>query len=463
MTTLAGEPGSFRDPGSRIFTSAGRIYRAMNRESWLAYDAVRDSGLIDRLVASRMLLPSTEVDPQAFSPPDRTEYLLEHPALPFVSYPYEWCFTLHKKAALLHLDLQLEALAGGAALSDATAYNVQFDGSRPTFIDHGSLRPYQEGELWAGHRQFCMQFLNPLLLWSRLGIAPNNWFRGSLEGIAPEDVAPLLSLRDNLSFTVLSHVTAQAALQRRANRTGNDAGRSGERKLSRTAFKAMLEGLRRFIGGLSIPRRKTVWSDYAGDNSYGGSEAAAKHAFVRQMAEKTQPSILFDLGCNTGEYTKTALDAGAAYAVGFDYDFGALEQAVERADRTGMPFLPLWLDAANPSPSQGWNQAERKGLKERAKADALIALAFVHHLAIARNVPLGMVVDWITSMAPVGVIEFVPKADPMVQRLLANRADIFPDYDEHNFLSALGARARIVRHEHLKPGGRSLAWYDRSQ
>ena len=102
--------------------------------------------------------------------------------------------------------------------------------------------------------------------------------------------------------------------------------------------------------------------------------------------------------------------------------------------------LPLWLDAANPSPSQGWGQAERQGLAERARADALIALAFIHHIAIGRNVPLDMALDWLLAMAPVGVIEFPPKSDPMVQRLLSQRDDIFPDYDEATF-SPCSARA----------------------
>ena len=106
-------------------------------------------------------------------------HLLEHPRVPFISYPYEWSASLLRKAALHHLDTQLEALERGFTLSDATAYNVQFVGPKPVFIDHLSFRPYRDGEIWAGHRQFCMQFLNPLIIWSRLGIAPNPWYRGN--------------------------------------------------------------------------------------------------------------------------------------------------------------------------------------------------------------------------------------------------------------------------------------------
>jgi len=461
MTAAAADRGSFRDPGSRIFSDGGRILRAIMPPAASAYEAARDSGLIADLVGRRSLLASEERDPACLGLEAAPAYVLEHPRLPFVSYPYEWGFALLRRAALHHLDVQLDALAAGFALSDASAYNIQFVGPRPVFIDHGSFRPYVEGEPWIGHRQFCMQFLNPLLLWSRRGVAANGWFRGSLEGIAPEELAPLLSWRDNLSWTVLTHVTGQAALQRRANSGRLNGGKARAPRLSRPAFEAILTGLRGFIARCRLRDEKTVWRDYAQDNSYAGAEAAAKRAFVAEMAAKVRPRLLFDFGCNSGDYARAALDAGAGSVVGFDADHGALERAVGRADAEALDFLPLWLDAANPSPAQGWAEAERKGLGERGRADALLALAFVHHLAIGRNVPLAMVVDWLVGMAPVGIVEFPPKSDPMVRRLLAARPDIFADYDEAAFLAAVGVRARLVRTRHLSPGGRLLAWYDR--
>lgn len=306
-----------------------------------------------------------------------------------------------------------------------------------------------------------MQFLNPLLMWSKLGIAPNSWFRGGLEGIAPEDFSRLPSWRHNLSFTVLSHLTGQAAVQHHANRGKVKVGSAGGSRLSRPGFKGMLSGLRSYIGGLTIPQQQTVWGNYAYDNSYKSDEAVCKHRFVAKMVAQTKPAKLFDLGCNSGDYSQTASEAGAGYVVGFDFDFGALEAAVARSRAKDLSFLPLWLDAANPSPSQRWAQGERRGLHERADADAVAALAFIRHIAIARNVPLGMVIDWVMAMAPVGVIEFPPKSDPMVQQLLANRTDIFADYDPESFLAEVRRRGRVVETEELSPGGRLLVWYDR--
>lgn len=463
MNAIA-DAGSFRDPAGRVYRLDGRVFRTVMPTSAPAYEGVRDAGLLDALIGRGLVVGSEEVDRAALgNMASASAYVLEHPRIPFVSYPYEWSFSLHKRAALHHLDVHLSALDSGFTLSDATAYNIQFLGTRPVFIDHLSFRPYREGELWAGHRQFCMQFLNPLICWALLGIQPNHWFRGSLEGIAPGDLAPLLRWRHNFSWTVMTHVTAQAALQRRSVRSGATAGHLREGRLPLSGLKAMLIGLRDYIDGLEPKGGATVWGDYAQDNSYADGEAAAKRRFVGEMVAATRPGLLLDLGCNSGDYSLAALEAGAERVVGFDYDHGALERAFRRFDEKGSPVLPLWLDAANPSPSQGWGQAERQGLAQRARADALIALAFIHHIVIGRNVPLDMALDWLVEMAPVGVIEFPPKSDPMVQRLLSQRDDIFPDYDEASFRALLGARARIVRSEHLSQGGRVLVWYDRTR
>jgi hypothetical protein len=124
-------------------------------------------------------------------------------------------------------------------------------------------------------------------------------------------------------------------------------------------------------------------------------------------------------------------------------------------------FLPLFLDLANPTPSQGWAERERRGLIDRASADAILGLALVHHLAIGRNIPLEEVVAWLVGLAPNGIIEFVPKADPMVQRLLRLREDIFDDYTEEVFAKHLRARTEIVRVVEVSATGRRLFWFTR--
>ena len=456
------DPGSHRDPSGRIVTDGKRVFRAVFEAGRSAFEAALSAGVLDRSIAREQLLAMRQVDPDAFPSISPSPcYLLEHPRLEFVSYPYEWCFSALRAAALLHLDLQLDLLANGFALSDATAYNVQFTGTKPVFIDHLSIVPYTDGEQWIAHRQFTMQFLAPLILWAKKGVAPNPWYRGSLEGIPPEDLLPLLSFRDKLSFNVIAHIVGQSSVQRRAIKAGeNRSARSSS--LTRKRFEAILMSLRDFIAKLSPPGAETVWGDYDTSNSYDAEMRATKHAFVAKMVAEIQPGQLFDMGCNSGDYTQTAIDHGARNVVGFDFDFGALEHAFKRFSKVNAPVLPLWLDAINPSPAQGWAEAERKSFGQRSEADAVIALAFIHHLSIARNIPLEMAVDWLVSLAPTGVIEFPDKNDAMVLKLLSTRKDIFPGYTEHAFLSHVGARARIVETQRIEGGNRLLLRYDRT-
>jgi len=456
------DPGSFRDPSGRVIRQGSRILRTVYEPGRAAFEAARDAGVHQAAIDAKFLLPMIEVDSDALRDLEpQSAHVLEHPVLPFVSYPYEWTFTQLKTAAIHHLDFQLFLLERGFTLSDATAYNVQFIGTKPVFIDHLSIIPYVEGGLWAGHRQFCMQFLNPLVLWAKRGIAPHAWFRGNLEGIAPEDLSPLLPLTSKFSFTVAAHIVAQGRVQRRAVDTARHATKKPS--LGKNALIGMIQGLRSYIGRLTLKGGATVWSDYANNNSYGTAEREGKQAFVAEMVATVKPGQLFDIGCNSGDYSQLALDSGAAGVIGFDFDFGALEQAYARFDRANAPVLPLWLDAANPSPDQGWAGSERMSFGRRANADAVLALAVIHHLAIGRNVPLDMAVDWLMSLAPTGVIEFPSKSDPMVQTLLATREDIFPDYTEEAFLAAVAARGAILRQDHLGDAGRLMIWYDRTR
>jgi ribosomal protein L11 methylase PrmA len=425
-----------------VFRHEGRIRRAITEFGLANARAVRATGLIDRLVADRCLLPEEDVSP-AFAGLDGVSQVLAHPTLPFVSYPYEWPFRLLQSAALLHLDIQLEALDAGVMLTDASAYNVQFIGVRPIFIDHLSFRPYVEGELWAGHRQFCEQFLHPLLLHSMIGIPFHATYRGRVEGIAAEHLLPALRLRHKLNWRVLTNVVLPARLQRLATRPGVER-RVHDGRLARPALRELLATLRRWIARLE-PRatRDTLWREY--DEIVPGEESNAIATFVTDMVSGIRPRLLWDLGCNAGRYSEVALKAGAAYAVGLDSDLGALDRAVVRARDGNLKLHPLVVDLVNPSPSQGWNGAERTSLLERGRPDALLALSVVHHLAIGRNVPLMEIVQFLTGLAPDGVVGFVPPTDRRAHALFHGRNAMFGTYTLDHFMMTLRRCARVVR------------------
>lgn len=466
MTAPRRVMGSFRDPSGQVFHKDGRIFRTVTRHASGDFESVAATGLLDELAAERMLVPWARVSASdADLEHSNVVTVLEHERLEFVSYPYEWSFGGLKAAALLHLDIQLRALSKNVGLSDASAYNVQFNGPRPIFIDHLSFKPYVEGEFWSGHRQFCDQFLNPLLLRSYLGVSHNDWYRGAMDGISGATMSALLPWRRRLRPRVLTHVVLPARLGKGLGATTNTmvAKAADRARFPRRSFHAMLGGLRKWILGLRPKTASdTLWSGYSCRHGYTEEEVRRKRAFVAEFAARTRPAVLWDIGCNTGDYAKTAIESGARSVIGFELDPATLERAFERAVAEDLRFLPLYLDVVNPSPSQGWNQAERDGLIERRNADGLLALAILHHICISRNVPLADAVRGLIGHAPRGVIEFIPKNDPMVGELLRLRVDIFDRYTDEDFDAAITANARVVRSEALSEGGRRLIWYDRS-
>jgi ribosomal protein L11 methylase PrmA len=457
------DAGSFRDPAGQVLHHQGRVFRTVSDFGWNHFEPVWQSGLIADLATEDLVLPLNEVDQATAGNPDHAARVFETKKLDFVSWPFEWSFSALKAAALLHLDVHLKALERGFTLSDASAYNVQFRGARPVFIDHLSFRPYEEGEIWTGHRQFCEQFINPLVLAAKAGVMPNAWYRGAQEGLPTADVARLIPLRSKFSWSVFMHLVMQARLDRAAVSGAGDIDTKAmsRAKLPKSSLLNMLKGLQHWIAGLKPPERATVWRDYAADNSYAEAEAREKKRLVTEMVADVKPGLVLDLGCNSGDYSVVALEAGARQVVGFDVDFGALEAAFSRSQTQNLNFLPLHFDAANPSPDQGWAQMERAGFDRRARADVLLALAFVHHLAIARNISLPQLLNWLIDRAPEGLIEFVPKEDAMVQRLLALREDIFENYSAETFLAAIRTRADIVQDVQVSESGRRLIRYRR--
>lgn len=459
---LVRDHGSFRDPSGYVAHYGDRIFRILREDAFSSFEWLKSSGFLAELIKKKWLVP-TEIssEPAVQNLPQR---VLEHEAIDFISYPYEWPFELLRRAALFHLDLHLLALGSSFTLIDASAYNVQFIGANPIFIDPLSLVSYREGEFWLGQRQFCEQFLNPLLLTSLVRIPFNAWYRGSLEGIASEDLARVLRPKHKLSWRIWSEVLIPMRLQRSARSKPSKAMAASRRRLPMDAFQFILRNLRTWIADMRDPfiTEGTTWSSYEIENSYLAEEERRKQAFVADFIGRLQPSMVWDLGCNSGLYSETALRAGARYVVGFDSDHGALSRAVQRSVRSDLEFLPLLMDACNPSPSQGWNQRERAGLSARRKPDAILALAIEHHIAIGRNVPLPMLLDWMTGLADRGVVEFVPKDDPTVQRMLSIRQDIFDQYSQAEFESQLGERAAIEKREVVSSSGRTLYIYNKS-
>lgn len=456
------DPASYRDPAGHVHLIDGKVYRSILSPGAANYRAARDSGFLAAATRDGRLIEGREVDRSVLAQDEPgAQDVLEHPRLSFISYPYCWSFFGLRAAALLTLDLHLDALDYGLTLSDASAYNVQFNGPSPVFIDYLSVIRYEEGQVWLGYRQFCEQFLNPLLLTAKTGVNFQPWYRGSLEGIPTADLAALLPFRSKFNPLIALHTVLQGRMERSVS--ARQTARAKSIRLSKSALANNLRSMRGLVSGLQPPAsQNTPWQEYERNAQYTAEERATKARFIAEVVSGTGARIVWDLGCNSGAYSEIALASGADLVIGLEPDAGALNAAFRRAVERRLNFLPLFVDLTNPSPSAGWMQRERAGIMQRANADLVLCLALLHHLVIGRNLPLAEVLGWLVSLAPNGVIEFVPKSDPMAQQLLTWKPAIAPDYELGSVRALLGSLARITREEVVTGSGRTLFAYSRA-
>ena len=450
------EAGSFRDPDSRVFYRGDAVHRALSPEGLHDFQALAGSGLLDdpRIVRTTLVDGATTgdlLDGVAAA-------VLEHERIPFVSYPYEWTFSMLQDAALLQLDLLIAALDCDLTLKDASPYNVQFTGSRPVFIDVGSFERLRPGELWVGYRQFCRLYLFPLLLQATKGVSFQPWLRGSLEGITPADMRALLSTRDRFRRGLTTNVFLHARLDRRD--AGDRAQLASELKrpgLGKQVILANVRRMRRLVARLRWDPPRGVWTSYGQHNTYSDDDARQKDEFVRSVVMARPWPLVWDLGCNNGRHARIAA-AGAQHVVAIDADPGPVELLYrDLRDADDRSILPLTMNLADPSPGLGWRGLERTVLLDRGRPDLVLALALVHHLSIAANVPLRAVIEWFASLGSAIVVEFPTREDPMVQKLLAaKRAGLHHDYERDHFEACLADAFEVRRTEPLGSGTRVL-------
>lgn len=453
----ARDPGSFRDPAGAVFHVGHRVLRYLNAQGADDFTALADSGLLESLIGRGSLVP-TRVLPASEIPPvdgSKPALVLEHDRVPFISYAYEWPFELLRSAALQYLDTMRTSLDSGFILKDATSFNTQFFGARPSMIDISSFEPYVPGRPWAGYSQFCRMFLNPLLLQSKAGIPFQRWLRSSIEGITPAELTRVLPFRRKLRRAVFTHVVLQAWLGRKLEGSPQTVKIAADGEFDLRTLRRLIDQLERTVGDLKRPVDASVWSDYEIDCHYEATATSHKERFVDEVLAGWRPKLLWDLGSNSGQYSAIAARQ-SNYVVAIDGDELAVGGLTHRDDADHDRILPLVMDLGNPSPDQGWGGVERYGLSARGPADAALALALVHHLSIAGHVPLPSVVEWLARHARRAIVEFVPLDDPMAQRLLSARLDRPVGYDIATFEHSLTQHFAVERKEQLPNSDRTL-------
>jgi hypothetical protein len=425
---------SFRDPSGFLFQRDGVLYRQINQSYQADYDRLMSSGLYERLVKGKKLIPHEE-NGAVPAIPDLAYRVIKPERVGFISYPYEWSFSQLKDAALLTLSIQKMALEYKLSLKDASAYNIQFHQGKAVLIDSLSFEAYQEGKPWVAYRQFCQHFLAPLALMSVVDIRLNQLLRVYIDGIPLDLASKLLPWHTRMNFGLLAHIHLHASAQKRYADV-QDKSKEKDTQVGKMGLVGLIESLQKTVKSLTWKPKGTEWGEYYDATNYTREAFDQKLNIVKAFIEQVQPGCVWDLGANTGVFSRLAADAGIL-TISSDIDPAAVEKNyLDTRQKKEKNLVPLVLDLTNPSPAIGWSNAERDSFSGRGPVDLVMALALVHHLAVSNNVPLPDVAKYFASLGRWLIVEFIPKEDSQVQRLLATREDIFPMYHQAGFEEA---------------------------
>lgn len=415
------------------------------------------SGLYDALVKNHLLVIHEEVGIE-YAAGDNAYRVIRPQQIPYVSYPYEWSYSQLKDAALCTLDIQRQALKFGMVLKDSSAYNIQFLEGWPIFIDTLSFDFYEEGKPWVAYKQFCQHFIAPLALMSKCDFRLSQLSRVHIDGIPIDLASQLLPWTTRFRYSLLTHIHLHASSQKRYANLSGKAKKVQARYISKLGFEALMESIGSCVRSLKWAFTDTEWGDYYTGTNYQDQAMAHKEALVAEYLQglNEKKSVLHDLGANDGRFSRIAEKQGYT-VIAQDIDPVAVEKNyLATKQDAGTAILPLFQDLTNPSGWIGWATEERESYMARCQNQTVMALALVHHLAISNNVPLGKLSEFFAALARYLIVEFIPKEDSQVQRLLATRADIFPDYHVRGFEKAFAEQFRILRKESIMNSSRVL-------
>jgi ribosomal protein L11 methylase PrmA len=446
---------SFRDPSGFIFLKDGQLYRQINNGYKNEYELLMQSGLYRQLTEQGLLVEHEEVAVTGMS--EECYKVVRPQLIPYISYPYEWTFSQLQDAAVLTLKIQEKALSHGMSLKDASAFNVQFVGNKPIFIDSLSFEKLDATRPWVAYRQFCQHFLAPLALMSICDVRTRHLLKSFIDGIPLDLASSLLPTRTYLSYSLLAHIHLHARSQQKHQDDAVDESTAAAPKMSERMLNALTISLQNSVKKLELRDFSTEWGEYYQATNYSVKAMAHKESLISDwIDENWSDHIIHDMGANTGRFSHIAASKGAT-VVSHDIDEQAIERHYRQVRESGPAnVLPLHFDLTNPTPAIGWRNRERDSLIDRVNGEFVLALALIHHLAISNNVPLALIAKFFAEVAEFLIIEFVPKSDSQVRRLLATRPDIFPDYTEAGFETAFSDLFSIVTKTQVEESDRTL-------
>lgn len=450
---------SFRDPSGYIYTKNGELFRHINPGYAPYYNQLMASGLYQALVEKELLIPHQELPAKSTATHFKT---IKPSRLEFISYPYEWSFSQLKDAAKATLAIQKRALKKGLTLKDASAYNIQFHHGKPLLIDTLSFETYDPTKPWVAYKQFCQHFLAPLALMAHTDVRLSQLLRVYIDGIPLDLASKLLPKSTYFNPGLLTHLHLHAKTQTKyANDT--TALKRTRLTMNQAAMAGLIDNLTSTINKLTwkYTPTDTEWGDYYHNTNYSDKAFSTKKSIITKWTKQIKPNSVWDLGANNGEFSRIAADQHIN-TLAFDIDPIAVEKNYIHTKQTKeQQMLPLLLDLTNPSPALGWHNQERDTLYQRGPADLVYALALMHHLTISNNVPFDRLATFFQSITKNLIIEFVPKTDSKVQKLLSSREDIFTTYDLDHFITAFSSHFKLIDQKSITDSKRTLLLFAR--
>ena len=443
---LEREKSSFRDNKATVFFSSGRIFRKVIKNLNLDYDKLLSSKFFienkNQIVSTKIL---TIHDLNELNLKEDKEVVwLEHEKLENIIYPYELTFDQLKDYSIFFLNLYLSALKNSYDIIDASAYNIQLKNNLPIFIDLGSFTDYQGGTHIIWHKQFCENFLAPLLIKSKASINFNDFFKANIDGIDLKIASKILPLSTWFNYNILINIHLQSYLSSKIS-SSTKLNIAGKKNLNIRQKIFIAENLKKTISKLSA-KKTSYWSSYSKVNSYSDDDYEKKSKIISNFIKNEKIYSLIDLGCNDGYFSKISFNSGVKKIVGVDYDLDSLNDAYLKFKSTSENFSAIYQNFTNTSPDMGWMGEERKSFLKRFKNkfDGMICLAFIHHICVGNNVPLSQFIDYIGNFSKNILLEFVSNEDQMVKNLSINKKNLMKNYTLENLKKIIKKNNTII-------------------
>lgn len=432
------DPASFRDPAANVYSNGKIAIREIYTGYFPEYDQFMEK-VYPELIDQDLIIPHRVMAR------DENRIIIYPEIIPFISYPYEWSFQMLKEAALVTLMINKMAMDQDMILKDASAYNIQYYEGRMKLIDTTSFMFYSGDTPWGSYSQFLRHFLAPLLWIKYVNSDMRRLQEIYIDGIPIPLTNRMIPFKSRFKSGIMLHILSQSV--------AGDLFQDSKRivKMNRVQLSALLGNLAGFIERLTYepPRSSRGWIKYNEFGSYSSDSLTNKKDIVYRALKSYSGGDLLDIGANTGEYSKIAVNCGYK-VIAVDNNHDCINSLYSMVG-----VLPLVVDVCNPSPGIGWNNRERRSFWERiGGVDVILALALIHHLCVRNNVPLGMVADLLADHCQYLIIEWVPLDDPQAQKLLGVKN--IPEYSLDIFKREFSRHFKIINSKPIDDSKRAI-------